>query len=764
MSRPQVRVVAAPASSAEDEIDVRIRQLEEHLVSLVSQENGEAVESHAAGDGRGLLPLSDSRVVTSGRRITEERELPRPQNLRNMVPLPTSKVQNSVSKELNDASRMHVSTSAETVSTSAETVSTSAETVSTSAETVTFVKKSRKNPDRSGGAVRSSQDQVVSSNSDAIKDDKLKKVYPTSTTELLLTPGSQALMMQPVQGQHKADFAEPIRLPESIRTINSAGHTPDIARISSDKIKDGSKFASTDSVLRANLQALLQKIESDALHQKDEIVLKQSRSRQRSVTKTLLTLDYSKNGDAVGLHKLVQEGDVNSIIKMHSSLSLLDWGRALFSRDTCDLTPLALACHLGSVETTSQLLSLGAARSIFVCGFMPGEFLCTLPFARVVPESHISREGREIAERKARLFDHQKLSKNDKLQTAIDSALEVHVKQLIEGNLDFPQLNASGNASVEVEEPKGTSEEMSKGDIVRLGSSLKRSSILVSRRGTDNTVASDACLGAHCRNQLGIVVHVSGETLAVASLSSGHVCEYAPSDLVFADGSSLESVIQTLTEIKCPSGHTMKRLEGGSNWKCDVCHKSKSSNPRMRCSTCDYDLCNKCENRCGSPKSRSKTQDSSSFYKFGDTVTFSSSAFRTQCSNVSSDKMLPDPQPKIGMTVKATSDKGGAPSGKPTLAFSKGTKIKIKKLIQENGEWYATGKMFENLWFPLSSTDWKTRAGSTADSAVGCCNLTEKNFSSGLKVVRGPGLFPVCSWCPLTPFCASPHTLNSCSY
>ena len=73
-------------------------------------------------------------------------------------------------------------------------------------------------------------------------------------------------------------------------------------------------------------------------------------------------------------------------------------------------------------------------------------------------------------------------------------------------------------------------------------------------------------------------------------------------------------------------------------------------------------------------------------------------------------------EPKVGMKVKATSATLGAPKGRPTLLFSVGKELKITKLQEERGEWYAVGHEYDTLWFPLSSTDWKSHQDSQATS------------------------------------------------
>ena len=82
------------------------------------------------------------------------------------------------------------------------------------------------------------------------------------------------------------------------------------------------------------------------------------------------------------------------------ALSPAERQNALCARGARDLTPLAQACDAGEASTVSHLLSLGAARSIFVRGFLPQELLCTIPYSRVEPERHISPKGRALAEQR----------------------------------------------------------------------------------------------------------------------------------------------------------------------------------------------------------------------------------------------------------------------------------------------------------------------------------------------------------------------------
>jgi len=65
--------------------------------------------------------------------------------------------------------------------------------------------------------------------------------------------------------------------------------------------------------------------------------------------------------------------------------------------------------------------------------------------------------------------------------------------------------------------------------------------------------------------------------------------------------------------------------------------------------------------------------------------------------------------PSVGMVVTATSEAQGAPRGLKTRLFRKGEQLRITKLQEENGEWYAVADPFDGLWFPMSSTDWRQR-------------------------------------------------------
>ena len=192
---------------------------------------------------------------------------------------------------------------------------------------------------------------------------------------------------------------------------------------------------------------------------------------------------------------------------------------------------------------------------------MPGEFVCTLPLSKAVPESHISQPGRKIAAEKAKMFEEndQNWRKSDELRNILDSAFANHLKQLASGVADFPSAHSAINSDRQ-DPTRSRNEQMQSGDIVRLSSGAKRSSLPVSQRGTDNTNASNACLGSDDQNRLAVIIHATEKIITVASLFSGHVCEYAHSDLVFADGSSFEPVLSS-AKISCPNGHIMARLQ-----------------------------------------------------------------------------------------------------------------------------------------------------------------------------------------------------------
>jgi hypothetical protein len=99
--------------------------------------------------------------------------------------------------------------------------------------------------------------------------------------------------------------------------------------------------------------------------------------------------------------------------------------------------------------------------------------------------------------------------------------------------------------------PTPSANEMREGDLVRLKHGLEGSSVLVSQRNSDNTVSSQACLGSWKLGRIGVVVRAASNSsespepppiIWVAHVSSGHLCEYLASDLVFADSSSLDTL------------------------------------------------------------------------------------------------------------------------------------------------------------------------------------------------------------------------------
>jgi len=91
--------------------------------------------------------------------------------------------------------------------------------------------------------------------------------------------------------------------------------------------------------------------------------------------------------------------------------------------------------------------------------------------------------------------------------------------------------------------------------------------------------------------------------------------------------------------------------------------------------------------------------------------------------------------PAVGMTVRATSSKPGAPEGKPTLAFSKGDELTINEILEEGGKWFATDKIFRTLWFPLSSTDWNGQRQTSNQTSEPNADPKESDAST-FKAVR----------------------------
>ena len=104
---------------------------------------------------------------------------------------------------------------------------------------------------------------------------------------------------------------------------------------------------------------------------------------------------------------------------------------ALCARGPRDLTPLAQACDAGDVRAVSELLALGAARSIFVQGFRAQELHCTLPYSPVVPERHASAVGRALAEQRREVCENsQALVAAGDVKAVVDAALADYITQL----------------------------------------------------------------------------------------------------------------------------------------------------------------------------------------------------------------------------------------------------------------------------------------------------------------------------------------------
>jgi hypothetical protein len=160
-----------------------------------------------------------------------------------------------------------------------------------------------------------------------------------------------------------------------------------------------------------------------------------------------------------GLHELVSTCEVESgeeeraltarkhalaaiTARRHAS-SPAELQDALCARGSRDLTPLAQACDAGEASLVSHLLSLGAARSIFVRGFMPQELLCTLPYSHVVPERHVSK-GRALAEQRRDIYQNsQAFETSGEIEAALDAALADYITQFAAGALEFAEGNGS---------------------------------------------------------------------------------------------------------------------------------------------------------------------------------------------------------------------------------------------------------------------------------------------------------------------------------
>jgi hypothetical protein len=129
--------------------------------------------------------------------------------------------------------------------------------------------------------------------------------------------------------------------------------------------------------------------------------------------------------------------------RRHAS-SPAEWQDALCARGSRDLTPLAQACDAGEASMVSHLLSLGAARSIFVRGFLPQELLFTLPYSHVVPEKHVSPKGRALAEQRRDIFQNsQAFETTGEIKAAVDAGLADYITQFAAGALDFAEGNGS---------------------------------------------------------------------------------------------------------------------------------------------------------------------------------------------------------------------------------------------------------------------------------------------------------------------------------
>jgi len=149
------------------------------------------------------------------------------------------------------------------------------------------------------------------------------------------------------------------------------------------------------------------------------------------------------------LHELVsacEGGEDKRALARNTALAAMtaEWQDALCARGSRDLTPLAQACDAGEASLVSHLLSLGAARSIFVRGFLPHELLCTLPYSHVVPERHVSSKGRALAEQRRDIYQNsQAFETTGEIKAALDAGLANYITQFAAGTLEFAEGNGS---------------------------------------------------------------------------------------------------------------------------------------------------------------------------------------------------------------------------------------------------------------------------------------------------------------------------------
>ena len=167
----------------------------------------------------------------------------------------------------------------------------------------------------------------------------------------------------------------------------------------------------------------------------------------------IVAMERDSSTTATDLHQLVRDGNIAGIVAMQRRCAPAEWQRALCGRDHADITPLAVACQIGNIEAASTLLSLGAARSIFVRGFRAAELLCTLPYVSVVPDRHVSAKGRALACQRQLLFElaESKPGSTDPLKDTVDSFLAQYIQDLAAGKVEVfcdPPLRGEENASL----------------------------------------------------------------------------------------------------------------------------------------------------------------------------------------------------------------------------------------------------------------------------------------------------------------------------
>jgi hypothetical protein len=127
------------------------------------------------------------------------------------------------------------------------------------------------------------------------------------------------------------------------------------------------------------------------------------------------------------------------------------------------------------------------------------------------------------------------------------------------------------------------------------------------RLSTTFAGVGDARLGLLHPGQTGKIWHVENEGLVlVQSPASNAKWWYSSESLAIVSSASngAEDKLEEHAPMKCrdvnPNGimcrrnHTLSMTSSSTAWTCDVCSTGQAYNPRLRCDTCDFDVCNTC--------------------------------------------------------------------------------------------------------------------------------------------------------------------------